>query len=181
MNANFKFIPFPVLTTQRLNLRELDFTDDQDIFAHRTDDRVNTYLDGFRHDHISQSRDFITRVLKEIDEGISILWVISRKESRKFMGTICLWNISKTNLKAELGYTLVPEYHNLGYMSEALERVLEFGFKVMKLKTIEAFTHQDNAGSIRILTKNKFMPDFSLDFTNKKNRVGFTLTNELVF
>ncbi|MBK7693581.1 MAG: GNAT family N-acetyltransferase [Saprospiraceae bacterium] len=86
---------------------------------------------------MTQSREFITRVQKEIDSGVTILWVISERNP-KIHGTICLWNISETILKAELGYTLVPEYHNLGYMSEALERVLEFGFKVMKLKTIEA-------------------------------------------
>ena len=42
-------------------------------------------------------------------------------------------------------------------MSEAFEAVLEFGFKEMELKTIEAFTHYNNEASIALLEKQKFI------------------------
>src|SRR4051812_32190372 len=105
------FSPFPILTTDRLILRQLEATDDKDIFYHRSDDSVNVYLNDFRHSSIEQTQAFIDRIQKEISEGKTILWVITQKGRNRFIGTICLWNISKDECKAETGYTLDPEFH----------------------------------------------------------------------
>ena len=56
--------PFPILTTDRLVLRQLEATDDKDIFSHRSDDRVNTYLEDFRHTSIEQTQAFIELMVK---------------------------------------------------------------------------------------------------------------------
>src|SRR3989344_6394007 len=150
------FNPFPILTTERLILRQLETSDDKDIFSHRSDDRVNTYLEDFRHASIEQTQAFINRVQNEIANNKTILWVITEKGNNKFIGTVCFWNISKDEYKAETGYTLAPEFHRIGYMNEALEKIIDFGFTKMKLKTIEAYTHEHNEASIKLLIKNKF-------------------------
>ncbi len=118
------FVPFPTLTTGRLILRALEARDDQAIFAHRCDDRVNTYLEDFRHASVAQSQAYIARVLNEIARGKTIMWVITEKGKHKFLGTVCLWNISKAERKAETGYTLLPEFHGRGYMQEALAKTI---------------------------------------------------------
>jgi len=76
--------------------------------------------------------------------------------------------------KMDLGYTLNPEFHNKGYMTEASARVISFAFNTMKLKTIEAYTHKDNKGSIRILLRN----NFRLTDREMEDRAIFVLTNE---
>jgi len=171
------FTPFPILTTDRLVLRQLETTDDKDIFSHRSDNNINTYLEDFRHSSIEQTQAFINRVLNEIALGKTILWVITQKGNNKFIGTICLWNISKDELKGETGYTLVTEFHRMGYMNEALEKIIDFGFNTMKLKTIEAYTHLNNNSSIKLLLKSNFKQG-----TPKKevgiNRLFFSLANE---
>src|SRR3989304_5784794 len=150
------FTPFPILTTASLILRQLETTDDKDIFSHRSDDRVNKYLEGFRHTSIEQTQTFIDRIQKEVANNKTILWVITQRERNRFIGTICLWNISKNEYKAETGYTLDPKFQRMGYMNEALVKVIDFGFNKMKLKTIEAYTHENNEGSINLLLRNKF-------------------------
>ena len=157
-----------------------DDPDDQDIFSHRSDDRVNTYLENFRHTSIEQTQAFIERIQKEVADNKTILWVITQKGHNKFLGTICLWNISKTDDKAETGYTLDPEFHRIGYMQEALVKIIDFGFNTMQLKTIEAYTHKDNEGSIRLLLKNKFKLEANRKAEKEKgnNRIIFTLNNE---
>jgi ribosomal-protein-alanine N-acetyltransferase len=150
------FVHFPILTTKRLVLRALEATDAHDIFAHRADEVVNTYLEDFRHTSIDQTQAFINRVKQEIVDGKTILWVITTQDSNTFMGTVCLWNISKSEHKAETGYTLNSKFHRMGYMHEALMKVIDFGFNIIKLKTIEAYTHQHNEASIKLLLKNKF-------------------------
>lgn len=174
------FTPFPILTTDRLILRQLEATDDKDVFTHRSDDSVNTYLENFRHTSIEQTQAFIQRIQKEIAENKTILWVVTQKGHNKFLGTICLFNISKTDDKAETGYTLDPEFQRIGYMNEALVKIIDFGFNTMKLKIIEAYTHKDNQGSIRLLLKNKFTLETTRKAEKEKgnNRIIFTLMNE---
>jgi ribosomal-protein-alanine N-acetyltransferase len=174
------FTPFPILTTDRLVLRQLEVSDDKDIFIHRSDDKVNTYLENWKHSSIEETQAFIARVQKEVASNKTILWVISEKGKHKFLGTVCFWNISISDDKAETGYTLDSKFQKMGYMNEALAKIIDFGFNKMKLKTIEAYTHKDNERSIRLLTKNKF----KLDTTRKAaagkgdNRIIFILSNE---
>ena len=85
-----KFTPFPILETERLILRQIEMTDDQDIFAHRSDNQVNTYLKDFRHASISDTQAFIDRIQKEVADNKTILWVMTEKGKNKFMGTVCL-------------------------------------------------------------------------------------------
>ncbi len=42
-------------------------------------------------------------------------------------------------------------------MQEALEKVVDYGFVVMQADAIEAFSHPENAPSIRLLQKNNFI------------------------
>src|ERR1700743_2575921 len=104
------FTPFPILITDRLILRQLEMTDNKDIFVHRSNESVNTYVEDFRHSTIEQTRAFIERVQKETELGKTILWVLTEKGKNRFMGTVCFWNILKDENKAETGYTLDPEF-----------------------------------------------------------------------
>lgn len=170
------FTPFPTLTTDRLILRQLETTDAEAVFAHRNDDKVNTYLDDFRHSCMEETLAFIYRVQKEITVGKTILWVLAQKGRNRFMGTVCLWNISKEEGKAETGYTLDPEFYGMGYMQEALEKIIDYGFNTMKLTTIEAYTHEHNQSSIRLLLRNNFKQGAMPKKPVAGNRIFFSLT-----
>lgn len=169
------FTPFPVLETERLILRPLEASDAEDIFLHRSDDIVNTYLENFRHASIDDSRAFIRRVQSEITEGKTIMWVLSRKGNAKFMGTICFWNISKEESKAETGYILASPFHRMGYMHEALVKIIDYGFNAIKLKTIDAYTHEHNSNSIELLLRNNFKQGKPQKEVSS-NRIYFSLT-----
>lgn len=171
------FSPFPVLTTERLVLRQLEAGDDEDIFAHRNDDLVNTYLEDFRHSDIMQTQAFISRVQNEIAEGKTILWVLTEKGRNKFIGTVCFWNISKEEARAETGYTLVSAFHKLGYMNEALVKIIDYGFNTIKLSIIDAYTHEHNNGSIQLLLRNNFKQGTPRKPVGK-DRVFFSLAKQ---
>jgi ribosomal-protein-alanine N-acetyltransferase len=57
----------------------------------------------------------------------------------------------------ELGYGIIPNYQGSGLMKEALLNVIQYGFKVMKLKTLDAYTEEHNAKSINLLEKCDFI------------------------
>lgn len=150
------FTPFPNLTTERLLLRQLNADDENEIFMLRSDERVNKYLSRQKTNSVEEAREFITKINDGIKNNESLYWGITFKENPVVVGTICLWNISKENDMAEIGYELIPEYHGKGIMQEAMTKVIEFGFENMKLKAIEAYTHPNNDSSIKLLEKNNF-------------------------
>ena len=83
--------------------------------------------------------------------------MIESKSNHQLMGTISLRNFENEENYAEIGYELDPTYHQRGFMSEAFDKILNFGFQHLDLKTIEAFTHKNNTASIALLEKQKFV------------------------
>jgi [ribosomal protein S5]-alanine N-acetyltransferase len=151
---NFK--PFPILLTERLTLRQL-FSDDADeIFALRSDGTVNKYLGRKPGKSIDDAKFFIQTINENIQKSDSIYWAITLNDINKLIGTICLFDFSDDNLKAEIGYELLPDFQGKGIMHEAASKVIDFGFNHIGLHSIEAYTHFENKSSTRLLEKMNF-------------------------
>jgi [ribosomal protein S5]-alanine N-acetyltransferase len=159
----FCFTPFPALTTSRLLLRPLNTEDAPEVFALRSDPLVNKYLERPKAQSIEDALAFIKRIQFGIENGQSIYWVIGFKPESKLIGTICLWNFSEEENKAEIGYELLPHYHGKGIMAEAMTRVVHYGFETLGLQKIEAWTVGQNTPSVRILEQNHFKRDFEAE------------------
>ncbi len=139
--------------------------DEQEIFALRSSDEINKYLDRPKANTLDEARNFITKIINGIAKNESIFWVVTPKDESKLLGTICLWKISKDEAKAEIGYELLPENHGKGIMQEVIPRVLQFGFEEIKLEMIEAELSPRNLKSVRLLEKN----NFTLAAVNEEN------------
>lgn len=61
--------------------------------------------------------------------------------------------------RAEIGYTLKPAYRNKGLMTEAMHKVIKYGFENIKLHRIEAMVGTDNEASHAILKTFKFLQE----------------------
>ena len=175
---NYSFTPFPRLKTERLLLRQLTEADSQDIFFLRTDKGVNRYIERPKPEDINGARDFILKTNNGIKQNEMIDWAITLKDAHNLIGTICLWNFSKDKTRAEVGFELKPEYQGQGIMNEALEIILEFGFKTVALTSIDAYTHYDNLNSIKLLKKNGFEKNSKLKDNENPNNIIFTITSK---
>jgi len=145
------------LETERLLLRVIANDDLEIIFKLRSNIEVRKYIMQTLCKTRSEAEAHLEKVLSLQEENKTITWIIKHKEENKKIGTICLWNFSEDRKTAELGYDLLPEFFNKGIMSEALKEVLLFGSKILKLNTVEAYTHQDNSNSIKLLEKFNFV------------------------
>lgn len=76
--------------------------------------------------------------------------------SKKVIGTISIWNIDKKQRTAELGYGIIPDYQGKGLMKEALLSTVDYGFNVMKLESLDAYTEVKNISSNKLLNNCKF-------------------------
>lgn len=166
---------FPILTTPRLTLRQL-LTDDQDaIFALRSDSEVNKYLDRQPCMSNEDAINFINKVNGNIEKNLALYWAITLTESKTFVGTICLFDFTDDKKSCELGYELLPKFQGQGLMKEAVEVVIDYVFKTLKIKSILAFTHRDNQNSTKILSIFNFEKSLEIDQENPELDV-FTLT-----
>jgi [ribosomal protein S5]-alanine N-acetyltransferase len=156
---NLSFQPFPVLTTPRLILRQLDLKDDKEIMALRSDERILKYLVITPCKHIDEARLFIEKINLGIETNESIYWGIAQKGNDRLIGTICIWQILKEDRRAEIGYVLHPHYQGKGLMNEAMDTVLRYGFDVMGLHLLEAHVDPENKASIKLLEKKGFVKE----------------------
>ncbi|PKL81953.1 MAG: N-acetyltransferase [Ignavibacteriae bacterium HGW-Ignavibacteriae-3] len=152
------FDPFPILETERLYLRELQITDEQEVFQIRSDEKVREFLSRPKAQTIEDARAYIFKIINGIAENEWIYWVISFEKDSKFLGSICLWNISFQESKAEIGFELLPGNQRLGIITEALMPVISYCFNIMGLETIEAEVSPENLRSIKLLEKFDFIP-----------------------
>ncbi|MGP8213921.1 MAG: GNAT family N-acetyltransferase [Bacteroidia bacterium] len=154
---SFSFNPFPALTTERLILRQLSNDDVDDIFRLRADERVSRYIFRIPSTKTEEAKAFIEKINKGIDNNEWGYWAIALKSDNKLIGTACIWNISKENHRAEIGYELIPDFHGKGLMQETLPVLLDFGFNTMNLHSIEAVVNPKNIPSIKLLEKFSFV------------------------
>ena len=173
------FIPFPDLKTERLILRQLTSSDDKEIFALRSDDNVNKYLDREPSKSIDDARKFIQTINENIQKNNSVYWAIILNGTDKLIGTICLFGFSNDNLKVEIGYELLPGFQGQGIMKEAVAKVIDYAFNTLKVQKIEAFFDRNNQGSIKLLEKFSFWDSNEPDKVNP-DLVCYHLTNSIV-
>lgn len=159
----FSFSPFPQLSTERLLLRRLTGKDHQEIFELRSNDIVNKYLGRPKAKSVDDAKNFIKKIDFGIDNNQSAFWAICFHDNATLIGTICLWNFSEEENKAEIGYELLPQFHGKGIMQEAFLKVIEYGFQTLRLDSIEAWTVSQNENSIKILVRNGFKRNLELE------------------
>jgi len=164
LNRIFK--PFPILTTERLTLRQPVINDEQEIFTLRSDSEINKYLDRQVSNTIDDARNFINRVTENINKNDSLYWVITLTDRNIVVGTICLFDFSDENGKCEIGYELLTNFQGQGIMREATEKVIEYAFYTLQVQKIEAFSHRDNQSSLKLLEKFSFMNSNEPGMTN---------------
>ena len=170
------FTPFPILKTERLTLRQLSGDDRQSIFALRSNPEVNKYLDRVPSRTIDDALKFINVINENIEKNNSIYWVATLTGTNTIVGTICLFNFSDEADKCEIGYELQPEFQEQGLMKEATEAVITYAFEIIDAQAIEAFTHNGNVSSTKLLKKLGFVqssqadkenPDFTIFILNR--------------
>ena len=102
-------------------------------------------------------RALVTRYIQEKEHQQRYSFGIFLNETGELIGDISLIEIRlDATKKWILGYVLDHSHHGKGYMTEAIELVLEYAFKKAGIKRIEAGAKPDNTGSIRVLLKAGF-------------------------
>lgn len=144
------------LKTDRLILRPIQISDVDEIFFLRSDSRILKYLDIPPAKSSIDVLKFIEKIKTGTGNKECYYWGITIKPKENLVGTICLWNISDDKKTADIGYVLHPDFQGKGFMQEAISEVINTGFEVLNLTTIDADVDPENLKSIALLEKKGF-------------------------
>jgi ribosomal-protein-alanine N-acetyltransferase len=137
-----------VLESNRLILRPFTIDDIDDVLLYASDNIVTKYLTWPSYMDISQ----VEEVVKKYYIGKEGIFAIELESEQKCIGCIGLSVYIEHN-KASFGYVLNREYWNKGYMTEALNIILDFSFLKLELNRVEATHYIGNEGSGRVMQK----------------------------
>lgn len=150
---------FKIIETNRMILKGLTPEDMSEIFeqnhkpkikeilGHRSEEDYEKELHKYKSGYSSYNRSFM-------------LFLMEDKTSGKIIGRCGLHNWNRDHWRAEIGYLMEDEgFKQQGLMSEAVEAVIDYGFKQMNLNRIEALVADYNTASLKLLEKNGFVKE----------------------
>ena len=150
---------FRTLDTARLTLRPPRRGDEADLYAIHADAEVMRYFS-------EPPWTDPARAARQIDEDAarfaneeSFRFAIILKETGRQIGNCTLYALHRQNRRADMGYALARAHWGLGYMSEALQALLAFGFTELDLHRVEADVDPRNAASATALTRLGFVQE----------------------
>lgn len=144
---------FPILETKRFVLRQLKHDDSKEIFQYFSMDEVTKFYDLESFTNIEQAEELIRRWNQRFKKNQGIRWGITLRSESRVIGTCGFHSWMKNHYKAEIGYELTPEYWRQGFMTEVIQKIIEFGFNNLGLNRIDAFVEPENTGSRKVLEK----------------------------
>ncbi|MEM0576765.1 GNAT family N-acetyltransferase [Flavobacterium polysaccharolyticum] len=153
------FSPFPNLETERLILRRVLPSDVKEMFKLRSNPETMKYIPRPLLTNYEEALAHIKTMDDKIETNEGINWAITLKGDDKMLGVIGHYRIKPEHYRAEVGYMILPEYHGKGITSEAVQCVVDYGFKTMKLHSIEGVIDPENEASERVLQKCGFVKE----------------------
>jgi len=156
---NFQFTPFPELTSSRLCFRKVSLDDIPEIMALRGNPEVMRYIPRPLVTNEAEAIAHIQANLEGLESNTALNWIICLHDNPKAIGIVGFYRLKPEDYRAEIGYMLLPEFQGQGYITEAVERLIQYGFTEMQLNSIEAVIAPDNIASQRVVLKNNFVQE----------------------
>jgi len=142
---------FPVLTTERLVLRETAAHDVEAVFAMESDPVAMRYWSKPPMRDISEAQAAVERAMGFFRARVGLRWSIARPADDRMLGHLSLFNFSEQSGRADIGYGLAREHWGRGFMHEALIAVVDYAFGPLGLRRLEADIDPRNQASLRAL------------------------------
>ena len=143
----------PIIETERLKLRGHTIEDAANVTALWSNAEVTRYIRGKPH----TAEECWARLLRYVGHW-SLLgfgyWVVEEKAAGEFVGEVGFSN-SKREIEpplgaVEVGWVLTPPKHGLGYATEAVHAVLDWGREHFGPGPVACLIHPEHHASIRV-------------------------------
>ena len=157
-----------LIETERLILRELEYTDDQDLFEMDSDPEVHLYIENNPVKSIDEIRKVIEMLKIQYKENGIARWAVVDKLTNECVGWSGLkyFNqpLNNHNNFYELGYRFKKKHWGKGFATESSSAILDFGFRNFNVEKIFAITDPKNENSKKVLNKLGFEFQETFDY-----------------
>ena len=149
------YINFPIISGDKISLRQLLATDLEDSIP-------ISFYDAVQATTLLQAKEMQAKIKKDYRDGNTIHWAIADNSTNKIIGT-CGFYRGFEKEKGELGCVLLPQYQGQGFMTAAMTLAIDFGLNNIGLKSIYAITTKQNEKAIQLLERLNFIKNADLD------------------
>ncbi|MGD0491121.1 MAG: GNAT family N-acetyltransferase [Steroidobacteraceae bacterium] len=142
-----------ILTTQRLELRELSLADDGFILTLLNEPAFLRHIGDKGVRSLADAREYIAKgpvgSYRRFGFGLYLTSLAGRDEPIGICGLLKRDSLPDV----DVGFAFLSRYWSKGYAAESAAAVLDYGKRRLRLKRIVAITAPENHGSIAVLEK----------------------------
>lgn len=157
-----------LIETERLLIRELAYTDEDDLFEMDSDPEVHLYIENKPVKSMDEIRKAIQMLKTQYEQNGIARWAVVDKATNECIGWSGLkyFNQPLNNHINfyELGYRFKRKHWGKGFATESSNAILDYGFKNLNVDTIFAITDPKNAHSKNVLIKLGFHLKETFDY-----------------
>ena len=151
------------LFTERLIIRDLEINDFENHHKLLSDRNVMYYLQDIQTSNLEESKENLNNVINDQikKERKYYFFIIENKDTKEFIGEIGYTVLNNTPFGklVHLGYFILENYWNKGYVTEALKKVIEYSFEENNVYRIHTGCSKDNIYSEKIMIKCGFIKE----------------------
>ncbi|MGG0720516.1 GNAT family protein [Robertmurraya massiliosenegalensis] len=162
---------FPVLETERLELRQVTKEDAPHILSYLSDEEVMQYYGLEPFQTIEEALDEISWYQSILKNKTGIRWGITLKDQGEVIGSCGFHNRVPQHYRTEIGFELSRKYWGQGIAREAINAIIQYGFEHMEIHRIEALIEPPNLPSQKLVENQGFVREGLLrnyEFTREK-------------
>lgn len=149
---------FEILETERLYLRKLTDETFEELLKSASDETLAQLL-GIAANDLDKERTKAKKGFATHNKSMLIFQLID-KQSNAIIGSCGYHTWYLDHNRAEIGYAMNnDEVKAKGFMTEALAKIIEYGFDKMKLNRIEAMLSPENVPSLKLVEKFGFVKE----------------------
>jgi RimJ/RimL family protein N-acetyltransferase len=161
---------YPILESERLIFSRLVYEDLNSLVEKCNHKEISIQTNNlpypYTYKYALGRLDFLNTLFEQ-EKGI--VWCVKVKSTLDFAGEIGLhWREESSSF--EVGYWFAKELWGMGYATESLKRILEYGFEEMGTQRIFGTYFTDNLGSLKVMKKAGMR--FEKELPPKKNQDG---------
>ena len=142
------------LETERLVLRRFVIDDAECMFRNWANDtEVTKYLTWESHKSIDWSKKILEPWIENYSKKDFYLWAIVLKEINEPIGSIAIVQQADNIKMVHVGYCIGKKWWNKGFVSEALNTLIQFFFEEVGVNRIESRHDPNNPNSGKVMLK----------------------------
>lgn len=167
--------------TDRLILRELEHTDENDLFEMDSDPEVHLYIENKPVKSMAEVKQAIEMLRKQYRENGIARWAVVDKLSNECIGWAGLKYFKDTlnnhSHFYDLGYRFKKKHWGQGFATESSIAIVDYGFNNLKINSISSIVDPQNVNSKKVLNKLGFIHQNTFDYEGDMTD-WFELTRE---